>query len=94
MATYNKSDLLSKVAGDAGVSKGDAEAVLNAFFATVTESAKSDGKVAWAGFGSFSASHRAARVGRNPRTGEALNISASTSVKFTAAKALKEQLNS
>ncbi|MFV1989723.1 MAG: HU family DNA-binding protein [Acidimicrobiales bacterium] len=93
MATYNKSELLSKVAGEAGVSKADAEGVLNAFFGTVTEAAKSDGKVSWAGFGSFSASHRAARVGRNPRTGEPLQIKASTSVKFTAAKALKDELN-
>lgn len=94
MATYNKSELLSKVAGEAGVSKTDAEAVLDSFFETVTAAAKSGGKVAWSGFGSFSASQRKARTGRNPQTGAPVQIPASTAMKFTAAKALKDELNS
>jgi DNA-binding protein HU-beta len=93
MATISKGDLLEKVAGNAGVSKSDAERVLGAFFDMVTASAKSGDKVAWPGFGSFSATQRAARTGRNPRTGEAMSVPASTAMKFSASSTLKQALN-
>lgn len=92
--SYTKSELLSAVADGAGVSKTDAESVLDAFFAKATDAAKSGDKVSWAGFGSFTSTHRAARTGRNPRTGDPVAIAASTAMKFSSAKGLKEALNS
>lgn len=91
---YTKSELLSHVAEDAGVSKTDAESVLDAFFGATTAAAKAGDKVSWAGFGSFTSTQRAARTGRNPRTGEPVAIAASTAMKFSAAKGLKDALNS
>ena len=94
MATVTKADLLDKVANSAGVSKQQAESVLNSFFDTVRSSAKSGNKVSWPGFGSFSSSQRSARTGRNPQTGAAVKIPASTAVKFSAAQGLKDFMNS
>ena len=91
MAT--KAELIDAVATKAGVSKADAEHTIGAFFDHVVTSAKQGDKVAWPGFGSFSTSKRAARIGRNPQTGEPVNIKASTNVKFTASSALKAALN-
>jgi DNA-binding protein HU-beta len=90
----NKSELVDAVASSAGVEKRQAESVLNAFFETVRGQAKGGDKVAWPGFGSFSTSKRNARTGRNPRTGEAVKIAASTGMKFTPSSTLKEFLNS
>ena len=94
MKNYTKAELLSEVADSAGVSKTDAESVLDAFFAKTTAAAKAGDKVSWAGFGSFTSTQRAARTGRNPRTGEPVPIAASTAMKFSAAKGLKDALNS
>ena len=94
MATVTKADLLDQVANSAGVSKQQAESVLNSFFETVRSSAKSGNKVSWPGFGSFSSSQRSARTGRNPQTGAAVKIPASTAVKFSAAQGLKDFMNS
>jgi len=88
-----KAELLDAVAKSAGTSKADAEKVLDAFFAEVTAAAKKGGKVSWPGFGSFSATKRAARVGQNPRTGEKVKIAASTGMKFTSSSVLKGELN-
>jgi DNA-binding protein HU-beta len=90
----NKSELIDAVASGAGVEKRQAESVLNAFFETVRSQAKGGDKVAWPGFGSFSTSKRNARTGRNPRTGAAVKIPASTGMKFTPSSTLKEFLNS
>jgi len=90
----NKSELVDEVASQAGVSKSDAEGVLTALFDTLKGAAKRGDKVAWPGFGSFSTSQRAARTGRNPRTGAPVKIAASTAMKFTAASGLKDFLNS
>ena len=89
----NKSELVDAVASSAGVQKAQAESVLNAFFETVRNEAKGGSKVAWPGFGSFSTSKRNARTGRNPRTGEAVKIAASTGMKFTPSQTLKDFLN-
>jgi DNA-binding protein HU-beta len=94
MSNYNKADVIAHVAENASISKTQAEAALNTFFGLVTNEAKTGGKISWAGFGSFQPSQRAARQGRNPHTGEPIQIPASTAMKFTAAKALKEALNS
>jgi DNA-binding protein HU-beta len=88
-----KAELLDAVAKSAGMSKGDTEKVLEAFFASVVAGAKSGEKVAWPGFGSFSASKRAARTGRNPQTGAPVKIAASTAMKFTPSSTLKAELN-
>ena len=90
----NKSELIDAVASSAGVEKRQAESVLNAFFETVRSQAKGGDKVAWPGFGSFSTSKRNARTGRNPRTGAAVKIPASTGMKFTPSSTLKDFLNS
>jgi DNA-binding protein HU-beta len=93
MANMSKSDVLSAVAGGAGCTKADAEAVIEAFFGCVEGAAKAGDAVAWPGVGKFSRSDRAARMGRNPQTGATIHISASSSVKFSAAKALKDRMN-
>lgn len=93
MSNYTKSDFLADVAERAGVSKANAEAVIEALFATVVDKTKSGTRVAWPGFGSFNTSERSARVGRNPQTGAEIQIPASTTLKFTVAKAVKDALN-
>lgn len=88
-----KSELLDAVAEQSGVSKADAERAIGAFFDVVVSSAKDGDKVAWPGFGTFSTTERAARTGRNPQTGEPVQIAASTAMKFSASSALKSALN-
>jgi DNA-binding protein HU-beta len=89
----NKSDVISDVAGAAGVSRQDVEKVVDAFFETVRVAVGNGERVAWPSFGSFSSTDRQARTGRNPRTGEAVAIPASRAVKFSASTALKSALN-
>ena len=89
----NKAELIEAVADRSGVAKADAEKTIGAFFEVLTTAVKGGDKVAWPGFGSFSTSRSAARTGRNPQTGEAVNIAASNRMKFTASSALKGELN-
>jgi DNA-binding protein HU-beta len=93
VASITKAELLDQVAEAAGVTKTQAESVLGAFFEAATSAARSGDKVAWPGFGSFSGSHRAARTGRNPRTGDPVKIAASLAMKFTSSSTLKTALN-
>lgn len=88
-----KAELIDAVADAAGVSKADAERTVGAFFDTVVSSAMKGDKVAWPGFGSFSTTQRPARTGRNPQTGEPVQIKASTAMKFSASSTLKNTLN-
>ena len=88
-----KAELIDAVAKSADVSKADAEKTVGAFFDIVTSAAKEGDKVAWPGFGSFSTSRSKARTGRNPQTGAAVEIRASTRMKFTASSTLKAALN-
>ncbi len=88
-----KAELIEAVAKSAGVSKADADRTIGAFFDTVVATAKKGGKVAWPGFGSFSTSKSKARTGRNPQTGAAVKIAASTRMKFTSSTTLKAALN-
>ncbi|NBJ91094.1 HU family DNA-binding protein [bacterium 1xD42-62] len=89
----NKTELVAAMAEQAGLSKKDAEQALKAFIDVVSEELKNDGKVQLVGFGTFEVSKRAARDGRNPRTGEIMPIAASKAPKFKAGKALKDMIN-
>ncbi len=90
----NKAELVSKIAEQAGLTKKDAEAALNAFMNTVEETLCKEEKVQLVGFGTFDVRHRKARKGRNPRDPEKmLNIPASKAPVFKAGKALKESVN-
>ncbi|PAV02679.1 hypothetical protein CBG25_09475 [Arsenophonus sp. ENCA] len=86
----NKTELISKVAEKSGLSKKDAEKALNAFIETVTEALKAGDDVQLVGFGSFQVKQRAARDGRNPKTGEVLKIAAANVPSFKAGQRLKE----
>jgi DNA-binding protein HU-beta len=88
-----KAELIDVVAKESELSKADAERAIAAFFETVTKAAKKGDKVAWPGFGSFSTSKSKARTGRNPQTGAAVKIAASTRMKFTSSSTLKAALN-
>jgi DNA-binding protein HU-beta len=85
-----KAEFVGKLAEKAGLTKADAEKAVNAFLETVTETLKSGDKVAFTGFGSFEVTERAAREGRNPQTGEAMQIKATKAPKFKAGKGLKD----
>ena len=89
----NKTELISAMSEKSELTKVDAEKALKAFIDTVTEELKNKGKVQLVGFGTFETSERAARTGRNPQTGETIEIKASTSPKFKAGKALKDIVN-
>ena len=89
----NKTELIEAVAKEADTTKAEAERVIDAFFHSVKASMRMGDKVAWPGFGSFSTTQRPARVGRNPQTGAAMTIAATTAMKFTASSALKAELN-
>ena len=89
----NKAELIEKVASSSGVAKSDAEKVVNAFIETVQGAVAVDDKVTLPGFGAWSRSQRKARVGRNPRTGDPVNIPASKAVKFSVGAKFKEQVN-
>ena len=86
----NKTELIAAVAEKTGLTKKDAERVVNATFETVTASLAKGEKVAVAGFGNFEVKTREARVGRNPRTKETIQIPAAKLPAFKAAKALKD----
>jgi DNA-binding protein HU-beta len=88
----NKTELVSQVAVTAGMTKKDVEKVVNAFFETVEGALKSGDKVQLIGFGTFEVRDRQARKGRNPQTGEEINIPATKVPAFKAGKALKDVL--
>jgi DNA-binding protein HU-beta len=89
----NKADLIEKVAGQASISKSDAGEAVNALLDGIADSLQRGDSVTLIGFGTFAVSHRSARMGRNPRTGEPIHIGASNSAKFKAGKSLKDALN-
>lgn len=89
----NKSELIANVAEKAGITKKDAEKALNGLFESVQEALVAGDKVQMIGFGTFEVKERAARTGRNPRTGEEINIAASKNPTFKAGKALKDAVN-
>jgi len=89
----NKSDLIDAMAADAGISKTAAKAALESLTENVTTSLKKGEKVALVGWGTWSVSERAARNGRNPQTGKAIQIAAKTVVKFKAGAGLSGAVN-
>ena len=86
----NKSELVKAIADQADLTQADAGRALDAFIDTVTGSLKKRESVAIAGFGTFAAKERKAREGRNPRTGEKVQIAAKTSGAFKAGSTLKD----
>ena len=89
----NKNDLIASVAEAAELSKADAGKAVDAVFDAVSGSLSSGGDVRLVGFGTFSVANRAATKGRNPRTGEEIDIPASKQPKFKAGKGLKDAVN-
>ena len=91
--TMNKTELVAAMAEKAELSKKDSEKALKAFIDVVIEELKNGGKIQLVGFGTFEVSERAARTGKNPQTGAAIQIPASKAPKFKAGKALKDAVN-
>ena len=89
----NKAELIDTVANKAGLSKSDAASAVDAVFSSITNTLANGDSVTLVGFGTFAVTERAARTGRNPRTGETITIPASKGSKFKAGKALKDALN-
>ncbi len=89
----NKNDLVAAVASNAGLSKADSAKAVDGVFSTVTGALRSGEAVRLVGFGTFSVVNRKASMGRNPRTGAAIQIPASRQPKFKAGKGLKQAVN-
>ena len=86
----NKNELITKIAAETGLSKKDSEKALSATLNAITDALKAGDKVQLVGFGVFDVKERAARMGRNPKTKEAIEIPASKAPLFKAGKALKD----
>ena len=89
----NKQELVDAVASASGTSKIAAEDAINAVFETISKTVAGGETVQLIGFGSFGTGERAARTGRNPQTGEAIDIAAAKTVKYTAGKVFKDAVN-
>lgn len=89
----NKSQLIKNIAASANLTQAQATAALQAFETSIIDELANGGEVALTGFGNFKVTERAARTGRNPKTGESLEIAASKVPSFKAGKALKEAVN-
>ena len=89
----NKTELIAAVAEKAGLTKKDAERVINATFESITATLAEGGRVQLSGFGIFEVKEREARIGRNPRTKETIQIPASKQPVFKASKALKDAVS-
>ena len=89
----NKTELIAAVAEKAELSKKDAEKAVKAFTDVVSEELVNGGKIQLVGFGTFEVASRAARTGKNPQTGKAIEIAACKAPKFKAGKALKDIVN-
>ena len=91
--SLNKNDLVTAVAESADITRADAAKAVDAVFDTITNTLKAGEDIRLVGFGTFATSKRAATTGRNPRTGETIEIAASVQAKFKAGKGLKDALN-
>jgi len=89
----NKQELIDAVASESGTGKVAAEETINAVFETISKAVAAGDAVQLIGFGSFGTGERAARTGRNPQTGETIEIAAAKTVKFTAGKGFKDAVN-
>ena len=92
-ASVNKQESVASIAASSGLTKVDSEKALNGFVSAITEQLGKGGSVSLIGFGTFGVSKRSARTGKNPRTGEAVNISARNVPKFAPGKSLKTVVN-
>ncbi len=88
-----KADLIESSARKVELPKQSVEEIINGLFDDITAALKNEDKINISGFGTFSVSHRKARTGRNPKTGETIQIASSRAAKFKAGKALKEALS-
>ena len=91
--SVTKAELVASIAADTGLSKVDSQKALHAFTKAIQNALVGGKKVTLVGFGTFSVSHRAARMGRDPQTKQPINIPASRGVKFKPGKAMKEAVN-
>ena len=91
--TVNKNDLVAAVATSTGLSKSDSANAVDSMLDSIAGALKGGNEVRLVGFGTFSVAHRRASEGRNPRTGERIQIPASKQPKFKAGKALKDAVN-
>jgi DNA-binding protein HU-beta len=89
----NKADLIDKIAAEAGITKSQAAAAMDASIGAVTSALKKGERVTLVGFGTFSTSQRKARTGRNPQTGKPIKIAARRVAKFTPGAELKKSVN-
>lgn len=89
----NKTELIERIATDADISKAAAARALDSAIEAIKSTLKAGGSVSLVGFGTFDIGNRAARTGRNPRTGVAIKINAANVPKFRPGKALKDALN-
>jgi DNA-binding protein HU-beta len=89
----NKADLIDVVSRSSGLSKSKVDEVIASTISSIIKSVSAGENVQLVGFGTFGSGKRAARDGRNPRTGEVIKIKASKTVKFTAGKAFKDSVN-
>lgn len=89
----NNSDLAEKLAAETGVTKADAKKAIEAVFAAIAEAAAAGDEISLNGFGKFKVKDSPAREGRNPSSGETIQIAASKKLTFAPAKAIKDKLN-
>ena len=94
MASLNKTELAGEVAGESGLDNSEAKKAVEATFAVIAKHLAKGDEVSVGGFGKFSVTKRSARKGRNPQTGEEIQIAASKAPKFSAASALKNDVKS
>jgi DNA-binding protein HU-beta len=90
----NKNEVISAVAADSGLTKNDAAKAVESLLGVITNALKAGDDVRFVGFGTFAVSHRAATTGRDPRTGNPVQISARNNAKFKPGKGLKDAVNS
>lgn len=90
----NKNDLVARVADDSGLSRGDATKAVDSVLEAIADGLRGGDEVRIVGFGTFTVAERAASEGRNPRTGERIQIAASKQIRFRAGKGLKDSMSS
>ncbi len=90
----NKNELIERMAEKTGLNKTDVSSAIDAFTDSITEALKAGEEVVLVGFGGYKVSHRKARTGRHPQTGQPMQIAASKAVKFKVGKKLKDAINS
>eukprot|EP00553_Chaetoceros_curvisetus_P005424 CAMPEP_0204623714 /NCGR_PEP_ID=MMETSP0717-20131115/9474_1 /ASSEMBLY_ACC=CAM_ASM_000666 /TAXON_ID=230516 /ORGANISM="Chaetoceros curvisetus" /LENGTH=161 /DNA_ID=CAMNT_0051638883 /DNA_START=25 /DNA_END=510 /DNA_ORIENTATION=+ len=93
VVTFRKPEFVASIAQKTGMSKQDSEAALAAVLETISENVADGKRISMLGFGTFKLTHRKARKGRNPKTGEEIDIKASNTPSFSAGKAFKERCN-